>query len=175
MADDLVKEVIAEAIQAGADPADLQNLSLEALILLINSERLKQLQDKTAAELKELKDRQEKVAELHDIIKAINAATNADGELSIQGNDELKALLERAKELGADIPEGKETFNRDEKDRILENIRMTTDDLNVENDMQLQTVSRLTNERYESYQMARSIMKPLQDAKMAHARAARGA
>lgn len=174
MADQNVSEVLTKAVdnEGGIDP---ENLSLEALILLINTERLKYLQEKTQKEFSELKDRQAKVAELHNILKALNAATDAKGELDLTKNEELKQLLSKAKELGVDVKDGKFKFNKEERERLVENIRMTVEDLNVKNDMQLQVISRLTNERYESYQMARSILKPLHDAKTSYARAMRGA
>ena len=175
MSEEKLDPILLEAAKAleGKD-IDPKELSLEALILLINTERLKHLQDKTEKEFATLKERQDKVAELHNIMKAINAATNSKGELDVTGNEELQGLLEKAKELGVDVKDGKK-FNRDERDRLVENIRMTVEDLNVQNDMQLQTISRLTNERYESYQMARSILKPLHDAKTSFARGMRGA
>ncbi|MFQ5729195.1 MAG: hypothetical protein ACE5GN_02400, partial [Waddliaceae bacterium] len=129
---------------------------------------------KTDKELKELKERQAKVAELHKVLKAINAATDANGKIDCSKNDELKKLLKKAKELGADVKDDKFKYNKEERDRLVENVRMSIEDLNVQNDMQLQTVSRLTNERYESYQMARSILKPLHEAKISHARGIKG-
>jgi hypothetical protein len=176
MPNETVNEVLTDATNAaGNKDFDPNNLSLEALILLINTERLKHLQDKTEKEFTTLKERQEKVAELHKILKAVNAATDSKGELDISTNEDLKNLLTKAKELGVDVKSDMNKFNREERDRLVENVRMTVEDLNVQNDMQLQTISRLTNERYESYQMARSILKPLHDAKTSFARGMRGA
>lgn len=176
MSEQKIDQVAAEAIDALANKdIDPNKMSLEALILLINTERLKSIQAKTEKEFSTLKERQNKVAELHKILKAINTATSDKGELDISNNDELKNLLAKAKELGADVKDDITTFNPEERDRLVENIRMTVEDLNVQNDMQLQTISRLTNERYESYQMARSILKPLHDAKTSSARGMRGA
>lgn len=175
MAESSVNDILSSAVSKEGTPIDPNSLSLEQLILLINSERLKTLQDKTQNEFKELKTRQQNVKELHDILKAINKATGEDGYLDASGNGELQKLLDKARELGADVKEGKTSFNREERERLVENIRMTVEDLNVQNDMQLQTISRLTNERYESYQMARSILKPLHEAKTSYARGMRGA
>jgi hypothetical protein len=147
-----------------------QKLSLESLILLINLERLKYLREKTHAELTELKQRQEQVTILHDLMKKINMETNTKGEFDCSSNKEIQELLKKAKDLGVDIKEGVYKFNKEARDRLIDNIRLTTDDLNVKNEMQLQTVNRLTNERYESYQMARSILRPLHDSKMQIAR-----
>ncbi|KAF3363095.1 Uncharacterized protein PHSC3_000280 [Chlamydiales bacterium STE3] len=153
----------------GHDGGD-QNLSLDALILLINTERLKTLKDKTRNELSELRARQEKVRVLHKLLRAINTSTEDNGKIDCSNNQELKNLLKKAKDLGVDLKDDKVKFSREERDRLVENIRITVDDYNVENDMQLQSISRLTNERYESYQMARSILRPLHEDKLRKAR-----
>jgi len=151
----------------GVDP---NSYSVETLILLINTERLTYLKNRTRTELTELNERQGKVRTLHQLLRAINAATDDKGKVDCSNNKEIQGLLKEAKNLGVEIKDGKFKFTREERDRLVENIRITVDDYNVENDMQLQTISRLTNERYESYQMARSILKPLHDDKLRKAR-----
>ena len=169
------QNVVAEKVSMGdEDPMNLDNISLESLILLINAERLNNLQEQTSTKFEALRSKQNTVTELHKILKALNAATNEQGELNLNDHPELKPLIEKAKELGVDIDDTKNVYNTLERDRLVENIRMSVDDLNVENDMILQEISRLTNERYESYQMARSIMRPLHEAKSSLARALRG-
>lgn len=168
---EMPKSPAVEALDAVADPlAANEDLSLEALILLINTERLASLKDQTAKELKELKERQEKVRKLHELLSAINALTDDKGKFDCSKNRELKKLLAEAKELGVEIKEGKYSYTKEERDRLVENIRMASEDYNVENEMQIQAISRLTNERYESYQMARSILKPLHEDKQRKAR-----
>lgn len=146
------------------------SLSVEALILLINTERLRTLKESTKKELQELKERQRIVKTLHQLLRAINAITDDKGKLDFSNNQEIKDLVAIAKGLGVDIKEGKTKFTKEERDRLVENIRIASDDYNVENEMQIQAVSRLTNERYESYQMARSILKPLHEDKQRKAR-----
>lgn len=158
---------------AGGDDKDSQALSLESMALLINADRLKQLEKKISSEFIELKKRQDQVTHLHKTIKAINAAT-VNGELDFSKNQEIKDHLAKAKEHGVDIKDGKHKYSADERDRLIENLRLTADDFNVLNDMQLQTVSRLTTERYESYQLARAIMKPHHEDKINKARAIAG-
>lgn len=158
----------------GVDEAtsiDPKDISLEALILLINSERLHTLEDQIHKEFQELKPRQDQVAFLHKLLKAINSSTNDKGGLDWSKNDELLELMDKAREMGVDIPEGKKKFNQDERERLVDNVKMTVEDLNVQNDMQLQNITRLNNERFESYQLARAIMKPLHDVKIQSARA----
>ena len=157
---DVVSEILTDSNNRTSD------MSLESLVLLINTERLKYLHQKTHKEFTELKQRQDQVRSLHNLLKKINNATDANGVLDLSNNQELQQLIKDAKELGVETIDGKTSYTKEERDRLVDNIRVTSDDLNVLNDMQLQTINRLTNERYESYQMARSILKPLHDAKM---------
>lgn len=168
--DNDVKEVM-KAADLNIDPSEM---SLEALIMLINAERLKHLHDKTNSEFKELKKLQDIVAYLHKLIKNINTETSATGEFDCSKNEELKKLLKEASGMGVEIKEGKFTYTKDERDRLIDNIRMTIDDYHVKNEMSMQTINRLTSERYESYQLARSIMKPLHEDKINKARAING-
>lgn len=156
------------------DPKLPDDISLEALVLLINAERLKTLQDSTAKEFKELRERQEQVRQLHDILQKLNKETSEKGDVDLKNKKELADLLKKLKDHGITFDEGKTSYNKEERERLVENIKMTIEDYNVQNEMQLQKVSRLTNERYESYQMARSILKPLHDDKHNKARAMAG-
>lgn len=151
-----------------------EQLSLEALVLLINTDFLKVLKEKTRHALNELKERQEKVRTLHQLLRQINTSTDEKGRFDCSKSQEIQDLLTKAKDLGVEIQDGKLKYSKEERDRLVENIRITADDYNVENDMQLQVISRLTNERYEAYQMARSILKPLHEDKQRKARAISG-
>lgn len=174
MADDTtVNDVLTNAISALTSDETSGDMTLESVALLINAERLNYLENKIKHQFIELKARQDQVAFLHKLIKTINVATE-NGSFDCSKNPDLQQLLSRAKEHGVDIKDGKFSYNSDERERLIDNIRMTADDYNVLNDMQLQTVTRLTNERYESYQLARSIMKPLHDDKTNKARAMAG-
>ena len=164
-----IKEIVTDS--SSKQPA---NISLQSLILLVNAERLRFLHDKTHQEFAQLKERQQQVSTLHKLQKGINNATSTKGEFDCSNNKELQDLLQKARELGVETEEGKFKYTPEEKDRLIENIRMTVEDLNVQNDMQMQTITNLNNERYESYQLARAIIKPLHDDKLNKARAIAG-
>lgn len=164
-----VKEVLKNGLAGNP-----HRMTLESLTLLVNAERLRFLHQKTHAEFSSLKERQKEVSTLHKLMKAINTATNSDGTFDCSSNKELQKQLADAKSSGIDIKEGKFSYNSAERERLTQNIQMTIDDLNVQNDMQMQTVTNLNNERYESYQLARSIMKPLDEDKRNKARAIAG-
>lgn len=149
---------------------NVSHLSLETLALLVNTDRLKQLKNQISKELGELRKRQGQVTFLHNLIKKINHDTTATGEFDFSKDEELKKLFVQAKEMGVEVNEEKFKYNKEERDRLVDNIRMTIEDYNISNDMQLQTINRLTNERYESYQLARSILKPLHESKSQIAR-----
>lgn len=165
-----VEELITTATSETSDSSALKDLSLEALILLINTERLNTLEKNIRNEFSELKPRQDQVAFLHKLLKAVNSSTSDKGSFDWTKNEDLQQLLDEARQMGVDIPDGKVKFNHDERERLIDNVKMTVQDLNVQNDMQLQQITRLNNERYESFQLARMAMKPLHDSKIQTAR-----
>lgn len=167
-------EKILPSSVTGNEELDTSNMSLESLILLINAERLRYLQETTTQKFQDLREKQKKVADIHNIMKAINSATTENGELHIKDNAALQDLLKTASDLGIEIKADKHSYNAIERDHLMENFRMSVEDLNVDNELMIQEISRLTNERYESYQLAKTCLKPLQDAKHSYARAMRG-
>lgn len=172
---DKVEDVMSELEGVKGKKTDHKHLTHESLVLLITTDRLHKLEGDSRRELSELRDRQKKVTFLHKLTKTLHASTSSKGELDhsklpADQMAELKEMMKEAKELGVELNEDKLKYNNEERERLIENIRMTIEDLNVQNEMQLQMVTRLTNERYESYQMARSILKPLHDDKMNKAR-----
>lgn len=166
-----VTDVLGE-VQRIADKAkDHRHLSLESMTLLITSHRLHKLESDSRRELSELRERQKKVTFLHKLTKTLHSATTSKGELDHSQLPpdqlkEVKEMMKHAKELGVALNEEKLKYNNEERERLIENIRMTIEDHNIENEMQLQLITRLTNERYEAYQMANRILKPIHDAKI---------
>lgn len=153
---------------------DPSEMSLEALIMLINAERLKSIHDSTTKEFGDLKKLQDTVSYLQQLIEKINAATTAKGDFDCSKNPELQKLLKEAGDMGVEIKAGKFTYNKDECARLIDNIGLTIKNYDVKIEMHMQTINRLTNERYESFQLARSIMKPLHEDKIGKARAIAG-
>lgn len=168
-----VSQVISDQINEIENGVDPQSMSVESLVLLVHTERLKNLEKKITKEFAELKSRQDQVVFLHKLQKAINSATSNE-EFDCSKDVELQKLLKKAKEYGVDLKEDKFKYNKEERERLIENIKLTADDLTVLNDMQLQTITRLTTERYESYQLARNTVKPLHEDKIDKTRAIAG-
>ncbi len=159
---------VGEVVRAEGTP-DNNKPSLESLVGLILTRRLSDIANESQTKIKELQDRQKIVRDLHDVMRAVNAYDQGDIDLS--KDQKLKDLLKRAKELGVDIKEGKTKYTVEERARLIDNLRMTVEDYNMQNDLQLQALTRLTSEIYESYQLAKSILKPLHDDKINKARA----
>lgn len=151
-------------------------LTLEQLVVLVNTERVRSLEAKSKNELHTLKERYGQVRTLNDLRKRINNALSAGptAGLNLTSEPEVKALLEKAKTMGVPVIEGKMQYSKEEAERLLENVKMTIDDMNVLNDLQMQQISRLQNEHHESFQLAMSIMKPIHQAKMSSIRAGGG-
>lgn len=152
--------------------------TVDSLVMDILSTRLNKLHVDTKKELEALKERQKEVEKLHDLIAKINSLTDKEGIVKV--DDELYDMLQDAIKstsyseevndikISGDnlkILKSGETYQPEDRQRLTENLRMHIEDLNTQNDMQLQTVTQLTNERYETYQMARAVLKPLDEDK----------
>lgn len=155
-------------------PLKLKHPNIEGNTILLLTTRLGYLKNDILAQFKELKKRQDAVSELNKTIQALTTNKNEGGDIDFSNNEELKTLFKRAKELGVNIDEQKTKYTKDQLNDAIGNIKMTVEDLNVRNEQQLHETSRLNSERYESFQLARAIMKPLHDDKINKARAAGG-
>lgn len=152
--------------------------------------KLNQQEDMLTNEFGKIKAGQNRARELNKLIQKINHATSK-GELHCKDNKELMDMLESASKSapsttieknrgqdpdfnGIELDPKKTDYSKDELDRLLENIRMEVDDINVVNEMQLQNLNRLVTHYHEIYQMMKSIMKPLHDDKINKARSIAG-
>lgn len=77
-----------------------------------------------------------------------------------------------ARAMGAEW--NKEILTKEEKDRLLENLRMTCDDVNTFIQLQTQTTNRLHNELHESLLLGRDIMKRIHEVLSLMAKGIRG-
>lgn len=195
--DTTINDVIGPEAIVGTDDAGSLNIEQLAHLLVLN--KLDKMKQDFTTKGMELKERQDKVRWLHDLMQRLNKRVSKEtGELdlthakidektgqlkegmSAEGDTDLQALLElrqmlkeAATDRGYEIKsQGK--YNKDERERMTDNLKMVCDDLNLQNDLQLQDLNQLINERYEVYQMARAIMKPLHEDKVHKARSASG-
>jgi|694.fasta_scaffold20241_7 hypothetical protein len=164
-------EALDKIISREKDP---KHMSLQSLMLLILADRMTAVEKDGRKELSELKDRQQKVSFLNKLTKAINAATTPKGEFDITEYPQMTEMLKEAKKLGVDLDETQQKYTEDERERLVENIRLTIGDFNMQNEMQLQLVTRLNSERYEVYQLARVTVKTLHEAIQTHNRGING-
>jgi len=87
-----------------------------------------------------------------------------------QSYEDLMAEVADVEKAGNGMLGKGKLLTKDQCGRLVENIRMTVEDLNTENEMQMTKVSRLHSERLEMFQFIKSILKSEHDAKTNHAR-----
>lgn len=151
-----------DSISGPSDPFN-QKIRLEEALLAFLKQHLDSINGESRKELNELHQRQDKVTLLHKLMQAINSATTDNGSFDCSDDNDLKDMLTKAKDLGVNLQDGKFSFNPQEKDRLLDNIKMTADDFNVQNDMQIKTIERLNYDVHDSYGAAKSIAKELHE------------
>lgn len=161
---------ISEELKIERDHSDS---NVENMAVFHAIDRLHSLERMKAKELKELMERQHKVAFLRKLQGSINVGTTPKGFDATNVQDFSEMLL-AAKNLGVQLDEKKLAYSTEERDRLLENIRMVIDDNQTLNELQMQSIIRIETERNESIQMASSMAKPLHEDKTQKARAIHG-
>lgn len=162
----------------GIDP---RHISTETLAKLIGSDHLAHLEIRMKNELKKLSEGQEKVVFLQTIVQTINSFAVKDKMVDIsQGNasqaTQLMEWLGKAQEMGLVIPKKiKESLSNsvwdvEDKEALLDNLRMTIENWNTNNETQLQLTIRLVSQQDQAYQFMRAIMKPIHEDKQNKAR-----
>lgn len=166
----------AQSISSSSSSDNSSKIEMEPLLRDIMFARMESLKNSTATDLEEVLARQKEVEELHKLLARINEGTDKDGKLKVteeileylkkaikndENSPELNALKMDAKELKV-LEQGK-TYTSAERQRLYENIKAHIETLQTKIDMQLQALTQSTNERYETYQLARSIMKSLME------------
>jgi hypothetical protein len=112
------------------------------------------------------------------LLESVRALTNIDRDeawTQVQGIRDLrKGLQEAHEQRQVEIKWPVDSYNRDERDALVSALDMACKDLNLQNDLQMQDLNRVYQDRLEVLQMARSIMKNLHDDKVHKARSANG-
>lgn len=86
----------------------------------------------------EINQRQDKMRLINDIIAEINNLTDEKNGLDISQNADLLEKLQVARQLGVKIKEEQVKFSAIERDRLIENLHLSGDSWNKENQHQTQ-------------------------------------
>jgi hypothetical protein len=102
----------------------------------------------------DIRECHEKIKNAHAIIQALNNLAADDGSVNLNGHEDIKQLLQIAKDSGVNIPmkgEGIKTeFTYVQRDRLIENLHLSADewDKETKNYSQKMQVHMQESERY---------------------------
>lgn len=125
----------------------------------------------------ELRQRQEQVRFLHNLIQEINALSQVEGkemQLDFGSNPEAQEKLRMATEMGVKISVTskpgepivyKTSYSLFEKEKLLENIHLAADELDKDNKLAMQRITLLVQETDRYVMLASQVMKYEQKAK----------
>lgn len=107
---------------------------------------------------------------LHNLLRGIQQQMDEKGALNISNNKELQQLLQQAHKLGAGVDPKKFVYTKTEREALVNNLRLTSDDRKLLGDMGSQRVARFMNQLNEIHQIAQKILEIISQAKkrMAH-------
>ena len=110
---------------------------------------------------KELADVRTEMNKVRDLQKLQQlTAVVGDDDSSINITFEINDLLQKAQECGTILPDYKNNFlTNEQRVDLQDRLRHTVENLNQDNDMRLQGISRLTNVLHEMYALMRTVMR----------------
>lgn len=107
-----------------------------------------------------IKKRTDDIETLTNLAGKINSES---GKIDWSKDEEMKKLVERARELGVDIPEGKYTWTEDEKKLLKENIQMRKDNFEKITQLERTDMQRYLQEATHCHQARSNILKLLKE------------
>lgn len=109
---------------------------------------------------KRIKHRTDQIDKLTLLTQKINSV---NGEIDWTNNDEMKALLDEARGMGVDIPEGKTTWTLEEAKLLKENIDMRKDSMEKVTQLERTDMQRYLQESSQCHQARSNILKLLKE------------
>ncbi|MBA3723125.1 MAG: hypothetical protein H0W88_12095 [Parachlamydiaceae bacterium] len=136
---------------------DPHELTVQQEAYLLHILHVEALRKKLETEAGQLRERQEKIKFIHEIMQHINNYMDGNGGLNIGANSDLQEMLQDAKDLGIKLPEGDKTvFNAHECKRLIDNLDYAIQDWEKEDTMQLRKMQNLYTESEQSILIAKT-------------------
>lgn len=107
-----------------------------------------------------IKERTDAIDHLTLLISKINSEK---GAIDWTKNEEMKQLIDRARALGVDIPEGKYKWTEDEKKMLKENIQMRKDSMEKVTQLERTDMQRFLQEASQCHQARSNVLKLLKE------------
>jgi len=107
-----------------------------------------------------IKNRTDQVDLLTSVLQKVNASS---GEWDISRDQQALQLLQRARELGVEIPEGKTKWTEEEKRLLKENVQMRKDSMEKITQLERTDMQRFLQEASQCHQARSNILKLLKE------------
>ncbi len=107
-----------------------------------------------------IKERTDSIDHLTLFISKLNSQ---NGAIDWSNDEEMKKIVDRAREIGVDIPEGKYTWTEDEKKLLKENIQMRKDSMEKVTQLERTDMQRFLQESSQCHQARSNVLKLLKE------------
>jgi hypothetical protein len=107
-----------------------------------------------------IKERTDNIDVLTLLISKVNSEK---GAIDWSNNEEMKQLVERARAIGVDIPQGKYTWSEEEKKLLKENIQMRKDSMEKMTQLERTDMQRFLQEASQCHQARSNVLKLLKE------------
>lgn len=140
--------------------------SLEWLMSAIHAKNLDRIKEDSLEAYERLAKLQAENTLIQRIIGTINAATDGKtGDINFDKIPGFNDLMEKAREMGLELPEMKGKMTTEQRTRLIEGLKMISDTNSIEINMKTNEINNLQFALQESYQWMRAHAKSLDDCK----------
>ena len=140
------------------EPEEMGNLFYRFMALMARI--LGQAEAEAHALYQKIKGRTDDIDLLTGLMQKINAE---QGDIDWSEDEEMKALLQRARELGVDIPEDQTEWKEGEKHLLKENIQMRKDSMEKLTQLERTDMQRYLQEASQCHQARSNMLKLLKE------------
>lgn len=155
-----IKIVPDEEVKIKTPSSAPKDLTVQQEAFMLHIMHVRALKEKVNNEIASLRERQEKIKYIHEVMQDINNAMDDKGNLDITNNPELQQKFKDLQELGVKVPD-KLVFNVAESKRIQENLQYKADDLGNEDSTQMRKIQNYYTESEQSIMIAKQAMSSM--------------
>jgi hypothetical protein len=145
------------------DPSQEPTVQQEAFFLHMS--RVRYLREQLDQHAVILRERQNRIKFVHEIMQEINNKMDEKGTLDISNHPDLQTRLKIAKDMGVNILADQTKFTTHQCNRLMDNLNYTVGDWEMENTTDLKKIQNFYTESEQSIMIAKytasSIDKPL--------------
>jgi hypothetical protein len=156
LSDPLKETTEAERVLEELDLLNQQDTTVQQEAFFLHISRLRHLRALLDKHALDIKERQNKIKFLHELMQKLNNLVDDEGKIDFTADPTLTEDLKIAKELGVNISTDQTKLSRYQTDRLMDNLRYSISDWETSNNIDLRKASNIYSESEQSIMIVRN-------------------